>query len=164
MISLHEHANRIGNLSLFRNLPDYLFFAWVIPASVLVFGFFIFLIPFFTKLERQISFLLLASALIYLLGAVGCEMVGSYAVINSMETFYRFASTLEETLEMSGAILLFHVITSVALHKYKELVQNYFNELKDKCLQYKIDYVPVDIHQGYNEVLTAYIIGRKNNK
>jgi len=48
--------------------------------------------------------------------------------------------------------------------KYKELVQNYFNELKDKCLQYKIDYVPVDIHQGYNEVLTAYIIGRKNNK
>ena len=48
--------------------------------------------------------------------------------------------------------------------KYKELVQNYFNELKNKCLQYKIDYVPVDIHQGYNEVLTAYIIGRKNNK
>jgi uncharacterized protein (DUF58 family) len=48
--------------------------------------------------------------------------------------------------------------------KYKELVQDYFNELKNKCLQYKIDYVPVDIHQGYNDVLTAYIISRKNKR
>ena len=48
--------------------------------------------------------------------------------------------------------------------KYKELVSNYFKELKNKCLQYKIDYVPVDIHKGYNEVLTAYLIGRKKNK
>ncbi|WP_158838769.1 DUF58 domain-containing protein [Polaribacter sp. L3A8] len=48
--------------------------------------------------------------------------------------------------------------------KYKELVEVYFNELKNKCLQYKIDYVPVDIHKGYNAVLTAYLISRKKNK
>ena len=48
--------------------------------------------------------------------------------------------------------------------KYKELVAIYFKELKNKCLQYKIDYVPVDIHQGYNDVLTAYIISRKNKR
>jgi uncharacterized protein (DUF58 family) len=48
--------------------------------------------------------------------------------------------------------------------KYRVLAQNYFNELKNKCLQYKIDYVPVDIQEGYNEVLTAYLIGRKKNK
>ncbi|MGJ8743311.1 DUF58 domain-containing protein [Polaribacter sp.] len=48
--------------------------------------------------------------------------------------------------------------------KYKELVGNYFKELKNKCLQYKIDYVPVDIHKGYNEILTSYLIGRKKNK
>ena len=46
---------------------------------------------------------------------------------------------------------------------YKELVRNYFKELKNKCLQYKIDYVPVDIHKGYHEVLTAYLISRKIN-
>ena len=45
--------------------------------------------------------------------------------------------------------------------KYKELVGVYFKELKSKCLQYKIDYVPVNIHKGYHEVLTSYLISRK---
>ncbi|AUC86171.1 DUF58 domain-containing protein [Polaribacter sp. ALD11] len=48
--------------------------------------------------------------------------------------------------------------------KYKEIVGDYFKELKSKCLQYKIDYVPVDIHKGYNEILTAFLISRKKNK
>tara|TARA_B110000238_G_scaffold194858_1_gene233269 strand:+ start:618 stop:1538 length:921 start_codon:yes stop_codon:yes gene_type:complete len=48
--------------------------------------------------------------------------------------------------------------------KYKELVSDYFNELKGKCLQYKIDYLPVDINVGYNEVLTSYLISRKKFK
>ena len=46
--------------------------------------------------------------------------------------------------------------------KYKNLIENYFKELKSKCLQYKIDYIPVDIHLGFNEVLTSYLIKRKN--
>jgi len=48
--------------------------------------------------------------------------------------------------------------------KYKESVESYFKYLKNKSLQYKIDYVPVDIHKGYNEVLTSYLISRKKNK
>ncbi len=48
--------------------------------------------------------------------------------------------------------------------KYKKIVSNYFKELKNKCLQYKIDYIPVDIHKGFNEVLTSYLISRKINK
>ena len=48
--------------------------------------------------------------------------------------------------------------------EYTILVEEYFKELKNKCLQYKIDYVPVDINQGYHQVLTSYIIGRKNFK
>ncbi|MCI2229113.1 DUF58 domain-containing protein [Polaribacter sp. MSW13] len=46
--------------------------------------------------------------------------------------------------------------------KYKELTEKYFKDLKNRCLQYKIDYVPVDIHLGFNEVLTKYLISRKN--
>ena len=48
--------------------------------------------------------------------------------------------------------------------KYNELVSSYFKELKNKCLQYKIDYVPVDINKGYNDILTAYLLQRKNFK
>ena len=48
--------------------------------------------------------------------------------------------------------------------KYTELASNYFKELKNKCLQYKIDYVPLDIHKGFNDILTAYLLQRKNFK
>lgn len=44
---------------------------------------------------------------------------------------------------------------------YKELVDRYFTNLKNKCLQYKIDYVPININEGYNEVLTSYLVKRK---
>lgn len=44
---------------------------------------------------------------------------------------------------------------------YKKTVEKYFNDLKLKCMQYKIDYVPVDINRGFHEVLSAYLIKRK---
>ena len=46
--------------------------------------------------------------------------------------------------------------------KYILEVKNYFNELKLRCMQYKIDYVPVDIHKGFNQVLISYLISRKS--
>ncbi|MDC0146164.1 hypothetical protein OAH94_02305 [Amylibacter sp.] len=126
MISLHEHVDNISVLTLRYNidLPDFLNSSWVFPAIVLVFIFFVFLLPFFAKLERQIRFLLIVSALIYLFGACGCEMFGAYARVNSLENLYNFAVTIEEALEMIGAILLLHVVTSLVLHKYKEFALN----------------------------------------
>jgi len=44
---------------------------------------------------------------------------------------------------------------------YKALVNSYFQELKNKCLQYKIDYVPVDIQIGFSQVLTSYFLSRR---
>lgn len=45
--------------------------------------------------------------------------------------------------------------------QYQIEVMNYFNELKLKCMQYKIDYVPVDIHKGFNQILISYLTSRK---
>lgn len=45
--------------------------------------------------------------------------------------------------------------------EYKISVENYFNELKLKCMQYKIDYVPVDINKGFHQILISYLISRK---
>jgi len=44
---------------------------------------------------------------------------------------------------------------------YRNSVERYFNELKMKCMQYKIDYVPVDINKGFEQILTTYLISRK---
>ena len=57
-----------------------------------------------------------------------------------------------------------NINTENVQEKYTQLVRNYFKELKNKCLQYKIDYLPVDINTGYNTVLTSYLISRKKIK
>lgn len=57
-----------------------------------------------------------------------------------------------------------NVYTENVQEKYKELVSNYFKELKNKCLQYQIDYIPVDIHKGYHQILISYLISRKKMK
>ena len=44
---------------------------------------------------------------------------------------------------------------------YTSLSSKFFNNLKNKCLQYKIDYIPVDINEGYNKILTAYLVSRQ---
>lgn len=43
---------------------------------------------------------------------------------------------------------------------YKLKVEEYFKNLKYKCMQYKIDYVPVDIHDGFDQILTTYMVRR----
>lgn len=48
--------------------------------------------------------------------------------------------------------------------QYSNYVATYFKNLKTRCLQYKIDYIPTNINNGFNEVLTAYLIGRKKIK
>lgn len=45
--------------------------------------------------------------------------------------------------------------------QYQTAIADYFNQLKTRCLQYKIDYVPVDINQGFEHILQTYLISRK---
>jgi len=45
--------------------------------------------------------------------------------------------------------------------KYHEAIAKYFNDLKMKCMQYRIEYVPVDIHQGFDQILTSYLLSRQ---
>jgi len=44
---------------------------------------------------------------------------------------------------------------------YKKAVSNYFNDLKMRCMQYKIDYAPADINKGFDQILTTYLVSRK---
>ncbi len=45
---------------------------------------------------------------------------------------------------------------------YQEAIQNYYKLLQLKCLQYKIDFVDVDINEPFDKVLSAYLMKRKN--
>ena len=47
---------------------------------------------------------------------------------------------------------------------YKTAVQKYFNELKIKCGQYRIKYVPVNINEDFSAILTSYLVERQKFK
>jgi uncharacterized protein (DUF58 family) len=57
-----------------------------------------------------------------------------------------------------------NVFAQTIQEKYTKFIGGYFKELKNKCLQYKITYLPVDINEGFHEILTAYLISRKKTK
>jgi uncharacterized protein (DUF58 family) len=44
---------------------------------------------------------------------------------------------------------------------YEEAVQQYFSELKLKCGLYRIKYVQADINEGFNKILTTYLVERQ---
>lgn len=45
--------------------------------------------------------------------------------------------------------------------KYVEAIQNYFNEIKMRCANYRIDFMPADINKGYNQILLEYLLKRQ---
>jgi len=47
---------------------------------------------------------------------------------------------------------------------YLENVSNYRKQLKDRCTQYRIDYVEADIREGFRQVLVPYLVKRLKMK
>lgn len=45
--------------------------------------------------------------------------------------------------------------------KYVEEIQKYFNEIKMRCANYRIDFMPADISKGYNQILLEYLLKRQ---
>ena len=44
---------------------------------------------------------------------------------------------------------------------YTKSIQNYFDELKIRMINNKIDYITVDIDKGYDQVLINYLLKRQ---
>lgn len=44
---------------------------------------------------------------------------------------------------------------------YQDKTKDYLEKVKLKCLQYKIDYVSVDINNGFDQILTSYLLKRQ---
>jgi hypothetical protein len=44
---------------------------------------------------------------------------------------------------------------------YAESIRKYFDDIALRCSQYAVDFMPVDIEQGLNEVLSTFLIKRQ---
>jgi hypothetical protein len=71
-------------------------------------------VPFLKRLPKQTRNLFMAAGVIYVGGAVGCEMIGALIVERSglWSPAFALEVLVEETLEMSGIALFIYAITS----------------------------------------------------
>ena len=44
---------------------------------------------------------------------------------------------------------------------YVEGIQKYFNEISLRCANHRIDFMPADINEGYDQVLLQYLLKRQ---
>lgn len=110
--SLHEIVDR--GLHLLLNTGGVLYFAWIIPGILFVaaclFG--------FRKLLRSLPprtrLMFIAAGAIYVAGAIGVEALGAPVVEASgrYNLAYLFLTTVEESLELGGAIFFIYALLS----------------------------------------------------
>ncbi len=114
-VSIHEQMTM--PLRTTFHLEGFLFLSWVIPASFLVAVLGIVLSRFLFRLPSSTRNLMILSALIYLGGALGVEMVGANYMfmmnnppdIGSNFT-YAIITTVEEFLEMTGIVVFIYCL------------------------------------------------------
>jgi hypothetical protein len=113
--AFHEHLNSPVR-SLF-NIEDTLYFAWVIPGSVFVLLVGIFCLKFIFQLPKDIRNLFLIASVLFVSGAIGLEIPGSYyyRLSGLSSTAFIALATIEEFLEMVGTLIFVY-----ALLKYLE--------------------------------------------
>lgn len=88
------------------------------------------------------------------------EVVLFHTYDEKLELDFEFENTPKKFVDVETGEEI-NLYASSVKKQYKTEVANYFNDLKMKCMQYKIDYVPVDINKGFNQILVSYLISRK---
>lgn len=111
-LTLHERPTEMIRESL--NTSGFLYFAWVIPAAVLVAVFLLGYLKFLSALPIKIRSLFLIAGGIFVLGALGIEMVGSKIATMGLldSTLYTLVSNCEEFLEMLGVLVFMYALLS----------------------------------------------------
>ena len=101
----------------------YLHYAWVIPGIAFVAAVGIIYLRFFLQLPRRTQFLFLLSVFVFVMGAIGVEMVsGAHAYESGEENFkYALIVTVEEFLEMMGVVILIRALLEYIEQRFGRL-------------------------------------------
>ena len=113
-----DEALQIHEILIFPSLRHHIHPAfastWVIPYGLIVLGLLWRFRHFLTTLSAKTSNSFLCAGGVYISGAIGMEMVGSFAVRSGLIRLHSFwygsITGIEESLEMSGLILFLHAL------------------------------------------------------
>ena len=113
MLSLDEvaaiHEKSIHPLRNALDLSGLFYFAWVVPALILLLVFAMLFSRFLLALPRRTCWLFVLAGTVYLSGAVGAEMIGAAYVseVGGKNLVYNLITSIEEALEMIGQVAFF---------------------------------------------------------
>ena len=111
VVSIHEILI-IPQVSDALNLPWFLHSMWVIPGSIFVVWFARRFSRFVRHLPLKSRRQFILAACIYIGGALGMEMVGSYFAesIGQQNIIYAAIATVEEVMEMTGIVMFIYAL------------------------------------------------------
>lgn len=111
-ISVHERLIEPVRAILGEANLGILYFAWVVPAIVMIVALSAFFLRFLLNLPREVAFWFLVAATLYLGAAVGLELAeGKHVEVFGKDNFlYQALATTEETLEMVGIVVFIRVL------------------------------------------------------
>ena len=111
-LMLHEQFSAPIRSGL--HTAGFFYFAWLVPAAIFLILFLIFNIKFLLKLSYKYQILFIISGAIYLTGAFLMEMIGGkfLSFYGQNNLGYAIVTTIEETLEITGIILLIYILLS----------------------------------------------------
>jgi hypothetical protein len=110
ILAIHEAF--ISPIKRLLKTGGYLHFAWVIPGALTVLILAAYFYRFFNTLPKRTRLLFYISAGVYLLGAVGLEMVGGKLAtsVGKGAVSYIVTTQIEEILEMTGVLIFEYAI------------------------------------------------------
>lgn len=109
-VSLHEVL--IEPLRGALGTGGFLYFAWVLPGSLVVLVCGLAFVPFLLSLPRPLAARIAAGGALFVGGALGMELVGGYLVATQgwRSTGYIAAAIVEEGLELIGLTVFFNAL------------------------------------------------------
>jgi len=101
----------------------FLYFAWVIPYSIIVLLVGVFFYKFLFQIPSTTRNRFIIAAAFYLGGAIGVELIGGYYMeINQTRDFtYVMIQTVEESLEIVGILIFIWALLKKVKHNIKEV-------------------------------------------
>ncbi|KAA5548791.1 multidrug transporter [Adhaeribacter rhizoryzae] len=103
------------------DLPGFLYYAWVIPYSVLFLGVVVYCFRFVLALPVKTRNLFFLAGFLFVSGAIGCELIEGYIEkFYGRNLVYNLFTTIEESLEMvSIVIFIYALLDYITLQKSK---------------------------------------------
>ncbi|NEQ40335.1 MAG: hypothetical protein F6K40_30525 [Okeania sp. SIO3I5] len=124
--SIHEILI-IDDLADALNLPSFWHSVWVIPGTILVAIFIWKYWKFILYLPKQLRRYFLIAISLYIGGALGMEMVGSYydGIDGQQNLIYAMLATIEEVMEMMGCVVFIYSLLTYLGELNREVQINF---------------------------------------